>query len=228
MQIKSIGFDRSKRNKYIQAVMNAYDDGDLFNAFLTLNKIGYFIPPIAKTFRHGVVNFIIFYGQGGKNLDNLLGGIQPERFKKRLEEFDEFYEANAETIREVIADDKAKKPAESTRREPRVVLLSDSEDMEQTEDTSKGNRQQYDDDSVTSDDDMIPGLEEARTFTGKGINRRATMGQALINRLNTLHSSKMAGNTSLEVNNEGQDILKTLLKRGVINKSKYYKLEKLF
>ena len=83
-------------------------------------------------------------------------------------------------------------------------------------------------DSVTSDDDTIPGLEEEGPFTGEGINRRATTGQALINRLHTLHSSKLAGNTSLEVNNEGQDILKTLLKRGVINKSKYYELEKLF
>ena len=109
-RIKNIGFDRLKRNRYIQAVMNAYDDGDLFNTFLTLNKIGYFTPPIAKMSKYGVVNSIIFYGQGGKNLDSLSGGIQPKRYKKCLEEFDEIYEANAKTIREVAVDKIAKKP----------------------------------------------------------------------------------------------------------------------
>ena len=118
--------------------MHAYDDGDLFTTLLTLNKIGYFTPPIAKMSKYGVVNSIIFYGQGGKNLDNLSGGIQPEQFIKRLEKFDEFYDANAKTIREVIADKNAKKPTVQPRRRISHVVLSesDTEDMEQTGDSS--------------------------------------------------------------------------------------------
>ena len=197
LQLQKMRFESLKRNQYIQSVARIYEDDNLFNTFLALNKDGFYKPPIAKMAKYGLVESLIFYGQGGRNLDMLPSNMQTERFKDRLNGFDEFYANNSESIRRVVKSQEENKPVK-----PRRVILSDSdEDSDQTE------------------------LEDDIPVTGEGL---AIGVKEAVDRLSTLYSSKVAGNTSLEVNNEAQDILKTLLKRGTINKTKYRDLEKLF
>ena len=214
LQLQKMRFESLKRNQYIQSVARIYEDDNLFNTFLALNKDGFYKPPIVKMAKYGLVESLIFYGQGGRNLDMLPSNMQTERFKDRLNGFDEFYANNSESIRRVIKSQEENKPVRPVRpvRPPRRVILSDSD-----EDQTEEELQDLDEDSDQTEDD-IP-------VTGEGL---AIGVKEAGDRLSTLCSSKMAGNTSLEVNNEAQDILKTLLKRGTINKTKYHDLEKLF
>ena len=207
LQLQKMRFESLKRNQYIQSVARIYEDDNLFNTFLALNKDGFYKPPIVKMAKYGFVESSIFYGQGGRNLDMLPSNMQTERFKDRLNGFDEFYANNSESIRRVIKSQEENKPV----RPPRRVILSDSD-----EDQTEEELQDLDEDSDQTEDD-IP-------VTGEGL---AIGVKEAVDRLSTLYSSKVAGNTSLEVNNEAQDILKTLLKRGTINKTKYRDLEKL-
>ena len=134
--------------------------------------------------------------------------MQTERFKDRLNRFDEFYANNSESIRRVVKSQEENKPVRPQRR----AILSDSD-----EDQTEEELQDLDEDSDQTEDD-IP-------VTGEGV---ATGDKEAVDCLSTLYSSKVAGNTSLDLNKEAQDILKTLLKRGTINKTKYRDLEKLF
>ena len=208
LQLQKMRFESLNRNQYIQFVARIYEDDNLFNTFLALNKDGFYKPPIVKMAKYRLVESLIFYGQGGRNLDMLPSNMQTERFKDRLNGFDEFYANNSESIRRVVKSQEENKPVRPQRR----VILSDSD-----EDQTEEELQDLDEDSDQTEDD-IP-------VTGEGL---AIGGKEAVDRLSTLYSSKVAGNTSLVVNNEAQDILKTLLKRGTINKTKYHDLENLF
>ena len=208
LQLQKMRFESLNRNQYIQFVARIYEDDNLFNTFLALNKDGFYKPPIVKMAKYRLVESLIFYGQGGRNLDMLPSNMQTERFKDRLNGFDEFYANNSESIRRVVKSQEENKPVRPQRR----VILSDSD-----EDQTEEELQDLDEDSDQTEDD-IP-------VTGEGL---AIGGKEAVDRLSTLYSSKVAGNTSLELNNEAQDILKTLLKPGTINKTKYRDLEKLF
>ena len=79
-----------------------YQDDNLLNTFLTLNKNGIYLVPIAKMQKYGVVESLIFYGQGGKNLDMLPMSMQMGNFKARLADFVEFYKINSDTIEQML------------------------------------------------------------------------------------------------------------------------------
>ena len=97
-------FESLKRNQYrpIPCVAKISGDDNLFNTFLVLNKDGIYQPPIAKTTKYGLVGSLIFYGQGGQNLDMLPSNMQTEQFKDRLNRFDELYVDNSENIQRML------------------------------------------------------------------------------------------------------------------------------
>ena len=201
-ELENIPFDTLKRNRYIQAVSGIYQDDNLFNTFLTLNKNGVYRVPIAKMLKYGVVESLIFYGQGGKNLDMLPANMQMKNFKARLADFDEFYNMNSATIQQMLGHDE----------DPQDVRVEQQEGSDERYEQQEG-----DTDEEQEGDDTVYDDAQNESF-----------GEGLAERLSILHASKNAGNTSLDLVNEAQDILKLLLKRGKINKAKYLQLERMF
>ena len=167
-ELQRLKFHSLRRNKYIDAVKSIYDDDDLFNVFLTLNKTGFYVPPVAKAQRYGIVNSLIFYGQGDKNLDMLSMSMMRDEFKNRRKIFDEFYTFNADLINQEAntlinqptAPTATPRVRKKTPQRTKQVILSpnisdtesDMEEMKQSEYTSNEEWQNSDMLSETSED----------------------------------------------------------------------------
>ena len=148
--------------------------------------------------KYGVVESLIYYGQGGKNLDMLPARMQTE--KARLADFDEFYKINSDTIQRMLIQGKSHDDDDIQREG------SDEEERQE------GDEQLLDDVTVHADAE----------------NESFISGEGLAECLSILGASKNAGNTSLDLVNEAQDILKLFLKKGKIDKVKYRQLESMF
>ena len=82
-------------------VAEVYENPQLFNVMLSLVRLGVIQDvPIKKMNKHGLVESLIFYGQGKTNLDELSAYAINLPFKQRMEEFDEFYRTNLSALKE--------------------------------------------------------------------------------------------------------------------------------
>ena len=123
--------------------------------------------------KYGVVESLIYYGQGGKNLDMLPARMQTENFKARLADFDEFYKINSDTIQRMLIQGKSHDDDDIQREG------SDEEERQE------GDEQLLDDVTVYAD-------AESGSFIS---------GESLAERIFILGASKNAGNTSISLKN---------------------------
>ena len=125
--------------------------------------------------KYAVVESLIYYGQGGKNLDMLPARMQTENFKARLADFDEFYKINSDTIQRMLIQGKSHD--------------EDDDDIQQEgsdeEERQEGDEQLLDDVTVYAD-------AESGSFIS---------GESLAERIFILGASKNAGNTSISLKN---------------------------
>ena len=98
-QIDPDDFTRG-RKIFVSTVREMYSDSELFNTLLSmvkLNKLTEF--SIKKMRQFGVVESLLFYGQGGENLDLLPARQEGSDFKNSMKEFIDFYNINSEVIK---------------------------------------------------------------------------------------------------------------------------------
>ena len=78
--------------KLVSTVREMYSDSELFNTLLSMVKLKILSKfSIKKMQQVGIVESLLFYGQGGENLDQLPARQEESDFKNRMKEFIDFY-----------------------------------------------------------------------------------------------------------------------------------------
>lgn len=214
-EMDKIAFDKKNFKTFVAKL---YKDENLFNLFLVLIKMRVYDVPIDKAVQKGVLESLIFYGQGGTNLDLLPVAMQTEEFKTQLSNYNEFYKNNHKIIEQVVGD-----------REKEEIPESESE-PEEEEKMPDLKEPELEDGDGEDDKNIAFGdlYNQWMATEGSGLGGNSVTKDSLTERLSILHASKNAGNTSLDIINEAQDIIKILLKIGGITKQQYLELVKLF
>ena len=76
-----------------------YERPELFNVMLTLARLKRLgEPPILSMLKHGVIDSLLFYGQGGTNLGDLPVRRLSPAYSERLASFERFYQDNYRNI----------------------------------------------------------------------------------------------------------------------------------
>ena len=200
-----------------------YERPELFNVMLTLARLKRLgEPPILSMLKHGVIDSLLFYGQGGTNLGDLPVRRLSPAYSERLASFERFYQDNYRNI-------------ESAQEKKDLDESELAETIEQELDEPHHYSSPY---LRKASQALAPALMPSLDETSAGFQSpRAEedtvddffspqSGEGLKERLNLLLSARNAGNTSLDIANEASAILKTLLKRGKLSKSLYANLTK--
>ena len=201
-----------------------YSDSELFNTLLSMVKLKILSKfSIKKMQQFDIVESLLFYGQGGENLDQLPARQEGSDFKNRMKEFIDFYNINSEVIKRSVKEEEESDDLEREQRRNRAYRGA-------IEDSIARRRQRIisaDEESETGDSDVYESVSDTGDDSDADEADTTIMGSGL-ERLMKLHAAIKAGNTSLRIRDEAGAILKKLLKSGKINESRYSDLSKQF
>ena len=213
-KILRLGIEDLNRKRFLVTVRELYQNERLFNVLLAMVRLGHINRfPIKKITTIGPIDSLIFYGQGGKNLDFVIGVRQDPEFKLRLNGFNAFYkkyeaiidgiihEVEPDVEPEVDSEDEFNRSMrrrahemmgeieESIRRrsQKRVRISSSDDDDDDYYGDDGEIADEWEDDG---NDTLVAGDKDVTHSSGSGLVKK---------RLGTIHAEKEAGNASLDI-----------------------------